>query len=93
MLQGPQNFADTDALLAIRLDGRPEKKVKGGKRRRRGSKASEASNHPNGTGSAHRRLFQDKKPRGVGGARNAAVQKELVEKMRKQFDLEAKRKV
>jgi len=80
----------------MRLDGRAEKKVPKGKRRRRGSKASAGSNHPNSNaaGSAHRRLFQgDKKPRGVGGVQKAGVQKELMEKMRKQFDVEAKRKV
>ena len=88
--QEPNKFRDTDELLAMRLEP-ATRKPKQGKRRRRGSKVSVGTANPNGAGS--RRPFNERKPRGVGGPQNAPGTKEMIDKMRRQFDLEAKRKV
>jgi len=86
-LQDAPGFGDTDELLGKRISA-PEKKQK----RRRGKRRDSATN-PNVPGSAHRRQFQgDRKPRGVVPT-GQALNKEQVDRLRKQFDLEAKKKV
>merc|ERR1711959_160643 len=80
-------FGDTDKLLGKRIVA-PEKKPK----RRRG-KRRDGSTNPNVPGEAHRRQFQgDRKPRGVVPS-GQGLSKDQVDKLRRQFDIQAKKKV